>query len=305
MVAPTKKNYSITEIRSRAFLLQPALTSNFEVYIKALSKADEFIKSSGGGVFGGVEERLLIGCSEASLPGSSLATHELNNDVTGITQRHSYRRLYDDRADFTFYVTAGKGKEYEQIKYFERWIMYISGEQEATAEDVTYPYRSAWPEDYKTSIYITKFERDAQAKKGFKNPINGGLTSGQLVYTFFNAFPISISSMPVSYDSSSLLKCTVSFTYDKYVAKKTSATANQGTAFSEPGQSPAKGVPNPNDVSYAGGKVAQNAFTGNASVSGNYFNTAPNQNNRQPTGAGSEAENNQITIQRANEQQIA
>ena len=36
-------------------------------------------------------------------------------------------------------------------------------------------------------------------------------------YRFINAFPISINSMPVSYDQSDLLKCTVSFTYSRYV----------------------------------------------------------------------------------------
>jgi hypothetical protein len=31
-----------------------------------------------------------------------------------------------------------------------------------------------------------------------------------------NSYPISITSMPVSYDASSLLKCTVSFSYIRY-----------------------------------------------------------------------------------------
>jgi len=38
-----------------------------------------------------------------------------------------------------------------------------------------------------------------------------------LNYEFIGAYPISISSMPVSYEASSLLKCTVSMSYLRYV----------------------------------------------------------------------------------------
>ena len=38
-------------------------------------------------------------------------------------------------------------------------------------------------------------------------------------YQFMRAYPLSISSMPVSYDGSSLLKCSVSLTYTRYVIK--------------------------------------------------------------------------------------
>ena len=39
-------------------------------------------------------------------------------------------------------------------------------------------------------------------------------------YKFINAYPISINSIPVSYDSSQLLKCTVSFTYSRYIISR-------------------------------------------------------------------------------------
>ena len=38
-----------------------------------------------------------------------------------------------------------------------------------------------------------------------------------ITYEFIGAYPISISSMPVSYEASSLLKCTVSMSYLRYV----------------------------------------------------------------------------------------
>ena len=148
-----------------------------------------------------------MSCSEASLPGSSLATHEINNDFTGVTERHVYRRQYDDRADFTFYVDHN----YNIIFFFENWMSYIvdeqytnrDGTQNKGIETLNYNYRVNFPKNYKTEIYIKKFEKD--------------YTGRILQYRFINAYPISITSMPVSYDSSQLLKCTVSFTYSRYI----------------------------------------------------------------------------------------
>ena len=48
-------------------------------------------------------------------------------------------------------------------------------------------------------------------------------------YEFIRSFPISISSMPVSYDASSLLKCSVSFSYIRYVVYPTSAPDQMGS----------------------------------------------------------------------------
>ena len=71
------------------------------------------------------QEDLNINCSEASLPGSSIATFELQNDYTGVTERLAHRRMYDDRIDFTFYVDADK---YTPIRFFERWMRFVTGE---------------------------------------------------------------------------------------------------------------------------------------------------------------------------------
>ena len=38
-----------------------------------------------------------------------------------------------------------------------------------------------------------------------------------LEYRFLNAYPISINSMPVTYDGSQLLKCTVNFNFSRYL----------------------------------------------------------------------------------------
>jgi len=191
-----------------------AFTSHYECQFSLPSNNDakKYFNQRGAAGFIGSKvdnanaEIVRLSCAEASLPGSSLATIEINNDYSGVTEKHAYRRLYDNEASFTFYVD----KEYKIIDFFENWIAWISGENSIEGQkDRVYNYRFNFPDSYKSdSLFITKFERD--------------YTGRRLSYQFINAFPISINSMPVSYESSQLLKCTVSFTYSRYVISRDS-----------------------------------------------------------------------------------
>jgi hypothetical protein len=166
-------------------------------------------------------------CSEATLPGSNLATFDINDNFHGVTERHAYRRIYDDRIDLTFYVDADN---YIPIRYFETWMKYIVDEsrgkqpdKNAGSEDREYFYRVRYPEGTNgytsDGLTVTKFERDY---------------TQTLEYKFIRAFPISINSMPVSYDSSSLLKCTVSMSYIRYVLIQGSNKASNHNHLQDP-----------------------------------------------------------------------
>lgn len=208
--APAPKPRKLSDIKAK--LLQPATTSNFECWFavpSGLPLAANKISYD--------PDRLLITCSEASLPGSSIATHEINNDYTGVTERHGYRRLYDDKADFTFYVDT----QYYQIKFFETWMRYVVNEQYASGYETksNYTYRVNYPSSYQTDIFISKFEKDyGSSVRG-----RGGYRNTPLVYKFIKAFPTNLTSMPVTYDSASLLKVTVSFSYSRYVIASSSS----------------------------------------------------------------------------------
>ena len=280
MAASAPEIRTVSKIKSS--LLQPALTSHYECFFAIPELVNTFI-NQGGVKEASKEELLILSCSEASLPGSNLTTHELNNDFTGVTQRHAYRRLYDDRADFTFYVN----NSYSQILIFERWIQYISGEQTTGSAMLNNFYRVKYPKKYKKDIYITKFERTAKAKtgKGRQNETNGSsYSSKKLYYSFFNAFPISISSMPVSYESSSLLKCTVSFTYDRYLCS--AKNSSPGVPGEPAAPATAAGVPNPYNLTpefqaSANAAYSQNLNFGNLSA-GTLTNTNYNLNFDEP-----------------------
>lgn len=212
---------SVDDIKSS--LLRPSLTSHFYVEIPVPSNganSDSFKqKLQENGVSWPTKDQDTINllCSEAVLPGSSLATFEVNNDRTGVTERHVHRRMFDDRIDLTFYVDAGN---YLPIKFFETWIDFItSGATESDNKLINknYFYRMNYPDDYTADqgLKVIKFERDtykSSSKGGYDKP-----TGSVLEYNFVRAFPLSIASMPVSYDASSLLKCTVSMSYIRYV----------------------------------------------------------------------------------------
>ena len=199
-------------------LLKPALTSHFEIAMDSPFKA--------GGTQGGQsslskfgvrfeQDQLNLMCSEVSLPGSNLATLELTSDHTGVTERHAYRRIFDDRLDFTFYVDAAN---YMPIRFFEAWIDWIVGFDEGsdTRDSASY-YRAKYRDDYAVDgLKIVKFEKSSPSASSKEEAIRRGRPASSLTYGFVKAYPISINSIPVSYDSSSLLKCTVSMTYIRY-----------------------------------------------------------------------------------------
>ena len=187
----------------KANLLRPATTSHFEVEIPIISALSKW-----RGI--GKQDKIELMCSEASLPGSNLATFEINNDRTGVTEKHVHRRIFDDRIDLTFYVDAGL---YQPIKFFEDWIAFITnnGATDNDLVDKAYDYRMRYPDDYikDQGLIVRKFEKDHQ---------------NILEYEFVRVFPLAINSMPVSYDTSSLLKCSVSMSYIRYYVKNLDKT---------------------------------------------------------------------------------
>ena len=218
---------SIQDIKTN--LLNPALTSLYYVTVgkPAKQEANTFFQKN----LGTNQEKLNLMCCEATLPGSNLATLELTNDHTGVTERHAYRRVYDDRIDLTFYVDA---ENYLPIRYFETWMKYISQESIAegagkqSTKNKNYFYSFQYPDNYMDlqGLTVTKFEKSSLGNEGKTSTGGAGKKGGTLKYTFIRSFPVSINSMPVSYDSSSLLKCTVSMSYIRYLVEPSSGSTD-------------------------------------------------------------------------------
>ena len=203
MATPKPRARNVADLKAN--ILRPSLTSTYECHFNPPSAVRSWMNSRrrfdiGGGYNYTMDEKVTLSCREAALPGSSLATHTLDNDHTGVTERHAYRRQYDTTSSFSFYVD----EQYDIINFFENWISFIVNEDGSRdADRDNYNYRVNFPNEYKSEIFIRKFERDYKGR--------------DLQYKFVNAYPISINQMPVNYDASQILLCTVNFNFSRYI----------------------------------------------------------------------------------------
>ena len=241
---PAKSNLITRNIDTiKATLLRPATTSHFavEIGLPGAPTASTTITEKGAklhnqlkGLLGGTsQDRLNLMCCETVLPGSQLATTEVFNDYTGVTERHAYRRIYDETIDLSFYVDAGN---YIPIRFFETWISGIVEEDQTEAVNPHYSYRVNYPSNYTNSgLKVIKFEKTGNSSRNSRSR-NQTYAGGSLQYTFVKSYPRSITSMPVTYDGSQLLKCSVQMTYMRYVINY-SPGSEGGNSFSGGGMS--------------------------------------------------------------------
>ena len=173
--------------------MNPSLSAFYSVVFPL----PRFIQQQNPTLFDG--ELLELSCQEASLPGSSIATLEQQNDYAGVTERHGYRRMYDETIDFTFLVTVNSG--YKQIRFFDYWMKYITGEidkngnmQKLDKNNIV--MRAKYPNGdsgYRTKVNIVKYERDM----GWTHPKREEPASNLIEYHFVDAYPKQISSSPL------------------------------------------------------------------------------------------------------------
>ena len=211
MVRPRK----IADIKP--ILTNVAQTSHYQVFFDGL-KPDLFKFLGTKGVnkrF--ITENAGLLCSQASIPGSSLATTDIFGNFTGVQEKFAHTRIFTELT-LEFYVD----KDYKMIKFFEHWIDYIASGSEKTSPSVRkdnlgYFYRMRYPRGssgYKCDkTKIVKFNLDYRS---------------EIEYTFFGLFPINFSSTPVQYGNSDVLKANITFSYERYIAgKETSLSFNK------------------------------------------------------------------------------
>jgi hypothetical protein len=194
MAVARKLYYSTDEIINK---FKPALTSTFDVYI---SKSFDDVNS----------EIVNFSAYEAVIPGSSYEITQVFGDRQGITQTYANKRVYPP-VDVSFYVD----KDYNVIKFFERWMETIQpnlGQRGNSYSKFNYPESTG---GYKSDVIITKFERQFSSNRDSTEKTNPK-EPDQIKYTLLNAYPSNIISLPVSYEQSNLLRTTVTFNYDLY-----------------------------------------------------------------------------------------
>ena len=209
---PASNSEKTKSLKSK--ILDLAQTSIFQVRVRPPEKVLDFLRNKmrGSDLTNDSLDDIYLLCHDAKLPATSLATHDVTDDYQGVTEKLAYRRIYDESIDLTFYVDHN----YKVIELFDGWIDYISGlgvtGTRHQYKSVPTPFRFAYPDSYRDNIYLTKFEKDLSR-------------STSLGYTFIKAYPSSMISIPVTYGASDILRCTVSFTYVRYVRERVMDTA--------------------------------------------------------------------------------
>ena len=148
-------------------------------------------------------EKMSLLCAEAELPGTSFQTSLAVGHHQGIQEEFPNLRTFPP-LNLTFYVDL----DHVILEVLESWMTYINP---ISAKDkrVSNAYgRFNYPEDYKETIHVTKFERDLNTDNSTTK-----LTS----YEFIKAWPTNLTSMRVAYGDSNVLRCSIQLAYDRFL----------------------------------------------------------------------------------------
>jgi hypothetical protein len=163
-------------------------------------------------------------CAEATLPGVIFDTADEFGSRQGVLEKFPTKKVYTD-----FTITLYVDNEYQNIRLFEEWMNYINpintsaGEYPASeigqggANSTTDFFRVKYPDTYRRTISISKFERDFYTGSGVGSKRAQPTT---LTYRMIDAYPIQITPIPVTYEGSQITKTTISFAYSRYITEK-------------------------------------------------------------------------------------
>ena len=194
-----------------------AQTSHYQVIFGGLSPDLKFYLAQKGVDSFFISENVGLLCSDASLPGSTHDAAQINGNYTGVIERFAHTRIFTE-IQLQFLVD----KEYKVLKFLEHWIEYISSGSNITPSRQGYFYRMKYPTEYKCNqTKILKFDRDYQ---------------NEVRYNFFGMFPLSLSSLSVSYNESQILTASASFSYERYVLGNISSLDLGGNNTKQPNQ---------------------------------------------------------------------
>ena len=150
-------------------------------------------------------EKMSLLCAEAELPGTSFQTSLAVGHHQGIQEEFPNLRTFPP-LNLTFYVDL----DHVILEVLESWMTYINPIS-ARDKRVSNAYgRFNYPEDYKETIHVSKFERDLNTD----NP-----TTRITSYEFIKAWPTNLTSMRVAYGESNVLRCSIQLAYDRFFAE--------------------------------------------------------------------------------------
>jgi len=180
----------------------------------------------------GFQEKMSLLCTQAEIPGTSYVPSSAIGHRQGIQEEFPNLRNFPP-LNLSFYCDA----DHVILEVLETWMTYINPIQTGSRQANAYS-RFNYPEEYKETIHITKFERDTFIRESR----NASYQSDITMYEFVNAWPSDLTSMRVAYGDSNVLKCTIQFAYDRFFTTFNN-TDIQKQVINQP-----DGVVNSNDI---------------------------------------------------------
>jgi len=188
------------------------VTFSFGKYSTWLSASPQ-VATSGARTSQGLDwmRKMSLLCTNAEIPGTSYLTSSVQGDRQGISEKFPNFRQFPD-LNLTFNVDA----DHVIIKVLETWMRYINPIVGVNNRAYNAYTKFQYPDTYKEILHITKFEKDFGRRKPNDERPASGQTTGTLTYEFVNVWPVNMTSMPVRYGDSDILKCSIQFAYDRY-----------------------------------------------------------------------------------------
>ena len=209
---------SIDKIRDT--IARPSLDTFYEVEF-AFGKTDKWLSDlqTTGSKFGTVhgrkrnqgvkfQQKMSLLCTQAELPGTSFV------ESTAIGHRQGIQESFPNLRNFpplnlVFYVDA----DHVILEVLESWMSYINPIFDPDGRIVNNFTRFNYPDDYKETIRVTKFERDSFIEDSRNATYKSELTG----YEFKNIWPKNMTSMRVAYGDSNVLRCNLELAYDRFI----------------------------------------------------------------------------------------
>ncbi len=165
--------------------------------------------------------KMSVMCAEAEIPGTSFQSTLAVGHHQGIQEEFPYLRTFPP-LNLTFYCDL----DHVIIEVLESWMTYINPIT-TNKRDLNAYGRFNYPDDYKETIHLTKFERDTFEAS---LPLDQNPTTKLMTYEFVNIWPQNMTSMRVAYGDSNVLRCSVQFAYDRFFTDFNYTDTNQAIA---------------------------------------------------------------------------
>lgn len=201
-MAAITTNVGIKDFLANAFKEGPALSNTFEARFIMEGELGTWMSGAGFNNEGDAMRNLIVTCEEASLPGIMANTGQTTGRFLGEGQiNYAHTKSYQDLS-LSFICDA----DLKPVKFINRWMSLIFRDDGAGEQRYS-KTRLSYPDTYMCKqMILTKAERDR----------SGTLSRNVNEYTFYNIWPYSLQSTPLSYGSSQLLSISANFYYRKW-----------------------------------------------------------------------------------------